>query len=107
MGPRLIAVLGTDRDRFTSASEFQCWTGIAPVVERSGKQYWVHWRWACSKFVRQTIHEWAQHSMKTCNWAREHYDLQRSRNKSHHAAVRSLAFKWLRILFRCWKNREP
>jgi transposase len=107
MGPRLIAVLGTDRDRFTSASELPCWTGIAPVVERSGKQYWVHWRWACSKFVRQTIHEWAQHSMKTCSWAREHYDLQRSRNKSHHAAVRSLAFKWLRILFRCWKNREP
>jgi len=52
-------------------------------------------------------YEWAQHSMKTCSWAREHYDLQRSRNKSHHAAVRSLAFKWLRILFRCWKNREP
>ncbi len=24
----------------------------------------------------------------------------------HHAAVRSLAFKWIRILFRCWKNGE-
>jgi hypothetical protein len=21
--------------------------------------------------------------------------------------VRSLAFKWLRILFRCWKDRRP
>jgi hypothetical protein len=38
---------------------------------------------------------------------RQFYDLQRSRNKSHHAAIRSLAFKWLRILYRCWKNREP
>jgi len=24
-----------------------------------------------------------------------------------HAAIRSLAFKWLRILYRCWKNRKP
>jgi transposase len=107
MAPRLIAVLGTDRDRFGSASELQCWTGIAPVVERSGRQFWVHWRWACPKFVRQSIHEWAQHSMKNCEWACQFYDLQRSRNKSHHAAIRSLAFKWLRILYRCWKNREP
>jgi len=106
MAPRLIAVLGTDRDRFHSAGELQCWTGIAPVVESSGKQRWVHWRWACPKFVRQTIHEWAGHSMKSCEWARQYYDLQRSRNKSHHAAIRSLAFKWLRILFRCWKHRE-
>jgi hypothetical protein len=38
-------------------------------------------------------------------WARAFYDQQRERNKSHHAAVRALAFKWLRILFRCWKDR--
>jgi hypothetical protein len=29
------------------------------------------------------------------------------RNLSHNAAIRALAFKWLRILFRCWKNRVP
>jgi hypothetical protein len=23
----------------------------------------------------------------------------------HHAAVRGLAFKWIRIVFRCWKDR--
>jgi hypothetical protein len=45
--------------------------------------------------------------MKSCEWARQYYGLQRSRGKSHHAAIRSLGFKWLRILFRCWKNREP
>jgi hypothetical protein len=27
--------------------------------------------------------------------------------KSHHAAVRSLAFKWIRIIFRCWKDGKP
>ena len=26
---------------------------------------------------------------------------------SHQAAVRALAFKWLRILYRCWQTRTP
>ncbi|MGQ0737357.1 MAG: IS110 family transposase, partial [Acidobacteriota bacterium] len=26
---------------------------------------------------------------------------------NHHAALRALAFKWMRILFRCWKERRP
>jgi hypothetical protein len=36
--------------------------------------------------------------------ARAYYDLQIHNGKSHHAAVRALAFKWIRILFRCWKD---
>jgi hypothetical protein len=27
--------------------------------------------------------------------------------KDHHAAVRALAYKWIRIMFRCWKDRTP
>lgn len=42
-----------------------------------------------------------------CAWARKHYDSQRGRGKGHQAAVRSLAFKWIRILFRCWQSRTP
>jgi hypothetical protein len=26
--------------------------------------------------------------------------------QSHHAALRALAFKWIRIIYRCWKQRE-
>ena len=107
LAPRLIAALGTDRSRFQNAQELQCYTGIAPVLESSGKQHSVHWRWACPKFVRQTIQEWAQHSIAGCAWARQYYQAQRSRGKSHHTAVRALAFKWLRILFRCWQDRMP
>jgi hypothetical protein len=64
-------------------------------------------RWACPKFLRQTFHEWAWLSTRKSAWARAFYDQQRERNKSHHGAVRALAFKWLRILFRCWKDRIP
>ena len=63
--------------------------------------------WACSKFVRQTLHEWANCSIRTCGWARQHYDKQRLKGKGHHACVRSVAFKWIRILFRCWRDRVP
>lgn len=107
MAPRLIAALGTQRDRFHSASELHSYSGIAPVTSQSGNQHWVHWRWACPKFVRQTFHEWAQHTMKKCQWARDFYQQQRDNNKSHHAAIRSLAFKWQRILYRCWKDGKP
>ena len=34
-----------------------------------------------------------------------YYEMLRDHGKSHHIAVRSLAFKWIRIMFRCWKNR--
>jgi transposase len=107
MVPRLIAAFGTQRDRYATASAIQCYAGIAPVAESSGKQKWVHWRWACPKFLRQTFHEWAWMSTRKSEWARTFYDQQRERNKSHHAAVRALSFKWLRILFRCWKDRVP
>jgi len=106
--PRLIAAFGTQRDRYESAAEIQKYSGIAPVTEDSGHQHWVHWRWSCPKFLRQSFHEWAAQSAQQCDWAAAYYQAQREgKNKSHHAAVRSLAYKWIRIVFRCWKDRRP
>lgn len=107
LAPRLIAALGTDRARFPTAQALQNYTGISPVVERSGRQFWTHYRHACPRFVRQTIHEWALHSIPYCQWARDYYQQQRARGKSTHVAVRALAYKWLRILFRCWQSHMP
>jgi hypothetical protein len=107
LAPRLMAALGSRRERFESASDLQCFSGIAPVKEASGNSQWVHMRWACPKFLRQSFHEWAACSIHFCDWAKAYYDQQRSRNKSHHTAIRALAFKWMRILYRCWKDRQP
>jgi len=107
LAPRLIAALGTQRDRYNSASELQSYSGIAPVVASSGKQCWIHWRWACPKFVRQTFHEWAAHSIGSSDWAKAYYEQQRSKGKPRNTVVRALAFKWIRLLFRCWKQRKP
>lgn len=105
LAPRLLTALGSQRDRFESAEEVQKYSGIAPVMERSGKAKWVHQRFACSTFIRQSFHEFAGHSILHCEWARAYYLMQRNRGKQHHASVRVLAYKWIRIIFRCWKDR--
>src|ERR1700751_638965 len=105
MAPRLLAAFGSQRERYRSAREIQSFSGIAPVTESSGKRKWVHFRWACPKFLRQSFHEWAGHSIAQSRWARAYYQQQRSRGNTHHEAVRALAFKWIRIVFRCWQDR--
>jgi transposase len=106
LGPRLAVALGTDRSRWTT-SALQTFSGIAPVTEQSGSKRWVHSRWLCPKFVRQTFHEFAEWSIPHCPWANRFYRLQRQRGKGHHAAIRALAFRWIRIIVRCWKDRKP
>ena len=103
--PRLLTAFGEDRDRFKSATEVQQYCGIAPVTERSGKKSWVHWRWQCSKFVRQTFIEWAAKTIVSSFWAGAYYKQQRSKGATHHMAVRALAFKWIRIIYKCWQTR--
>ena len=105
--PRLLAAFGADRNRFSAAQELQQLSGIAPVIERSGKTCWVHRRFACPKFLRQSFHEYAAQSIRWSPWARAYYNQQRQRGKGHHAAVRSLAFRWIRIIYRCWQARQP
>jgi transposase len=105
--PRLAAAFGTDRTRWPSAAALQAHAGIAPVTVRSGKSIWVHHRLACPKFVKQTFHEFADQSIRFSRWARAYYDQQRARGNDHHAALRALAYKWMRILFRCWQERRP
>jgi transposase len=108
MAPRLLAAFGSQRDRWSSVAEFQPYTGIPPITVRSGNSESVHFRWACAKFLRQTFHEFAALSIQWSEWARAFYEHKREVERmDHHAAVRSLAYKWQRILFRCWKQATP
>jgi len=105
MAPRLLSAFGTRRERFKAASEVQEYSGIAPVTRRSGKQCQTTWRWSAPRFVRQSFHEFARLSIQYSAWARAYYELQMERGKSRHAAIRALAFKWIRIIYRCWQER--
>ncbi len=107
LAPRLVVAFGEQRDRYRSAAELQKLAGIAPVTESSGKKRWVHWRLQCPAFLRQTFVEWAGATIPRSFWAAAYYHQQRDKGCSHQAAVRALAFKWIRILYRCWQTRTP
>jgi len=107
LGPRLLASLGADRDRFASAASVQCYTGVAPVTKRSGGSCHIHRRYCCPKFQRQSFHEYAKESVLWSRWAGAFYLQQRNKGCPHHTAVRALAYKWQRVIFRCWQDRQP
>ena len=77
------------------------------MTARIGTKSWVHWRLQCPKFLRQTFVEWAAASIRHAFWAQVYYQQQRDKGKTHQAAVRTLAFTWIRMLYRCWQTRTP
>jgi hypothetical protein len=76
-------------------------------MERSVKTTVTHVRWFCPTLLRQSFHEFAGQSIQYSQWAKALYRQQRMRGKDHQASVRSLAFKWMRMIFRLWKNQTP
>lgn len=105
--PRLLTAFGEQRERFPHPDDLQRYAGVAPVTERSGNSCWVHWRWGCPTFLRQTFVEWAALTIPRSLWAAAFYRKQRSTGKSHQACLRALAYKWIRILHHCWVMRQP
>lgn len=104
LAPRLLVAFGSNRERYQSASELQKFAGIAPVIEQSGQKKWTHWRYSCPTFLRQTFVEWAGLSIRYSFWAKAYYEQQAAKGKPHNTIIRALAFKWIRIAFRCWKT---
>ena len=107
LGSRLITLFGTDRSRFRGAGSVQRFAGIAPVTKQSGNTRLVHRRYACPKFHRQTFLEWVGQTITRSLWARAYYEQQKAKGVSHYTALRALAYKWIRIIWRCWQDRVP
>ena len=113
LGPRLLCAFGTDRSRFKSAQNMAQWNGSAPVSINSGQdkrtgqsKRRVRWRWSAPTFVRQSFVEHAQHSIGYCRWASAYYESKKEQGKTRQTILRSLAFKWTRILYRCWQTGD-
>jgi transposase len=102
---RLLAALGRDREKFRDAAAVQRYSGIAPIIKQSGNTRLVQRRLARPKFIHQSFVEYADQSLRHCPWAKVFYRSQRDKGKGHYAAVRALAFKWIRIIFQCWQQR--
>lgn len=107
LGSRLLVAFGSDRDRFPDASAVQRFFGLAPITIQSGRTRLVFRRRAHPHFEHQTFIEWVGQTVIKSVWARACYDDLRERGQRHFSAIRTLAYKWIRILYRSWKDRKP
>lgn len=107
LAPRLCAAFGTDRSVYPDPASLQKYAGLAPVREKSGSQVWIHWRWNAPSFLRQSFVEWAGQTVRYCEWARVYYERMAKKGKKHAVIIRALAFKWIRVLWKCWQERKP
>ena len=104
---RLLAAFGSRREIFASAEAMLNFSGIAPVLKRSGQATTIHRRYARPLFLHQSFLEYANESIRHSLWARAFYQRQKEAGKTHWVIIRALAYKWIRILFRCWQERTP
>ena len=103
----LLACLGRDRERFATTEDARAFMGTAPVTHASGSSRVVRFRRGCWKFARRTLQLFADASRHQCSWAKELYDRQRAKGRSHHKALRALAHKWLKIILAMWRTGTP
>jgi transposase len=106
LAPRLLAELGSKREVFPDAQSLSCRAGVSPVSFQSGQIRKAHIRWACDRFLRHTVHLWADKSRATCEWAQAYYRAKRQNGQSHASALRCLAKRWLKILWRLWQDHK-
>ena len=107
LGPRLLSGVGSERAEYPQAQGLQCMAGSAPVSYQSGQMRVVKIRWHCDRFLRHTVHLWADTSRKTCAWAQTYYLAKRAQGKSHSCALRCLGQRWLKILWKMWQTHTP
>jgi transposase len=104
---QILAELGDERRRFTSADHLAAEAGVAPVTRASGKHHGVAFRWACNKRLRAALTTFAANSRHASLWAAAVYQRATARGCDHPHATRILARAWVRVLWRCWQNRTP
>jgi transposase len=102
LAARVAGEIGDHPQQFGSPNALACYAGKAPVTRRSGRsELVVATRLACNRYLADAVQQWAFCSLNQSGWAREFYDLQRARGKTHHAALRALGNRWLEIVWHC------
>jgi transposase len=102
LAARVAGEIGECRAQFDSPNALQCYAGRAPVTRRSGRsEFVVARRLAYNRYLGEAVQQWAFCSLTRSAWAREFYDQKIAAGKTHHAALRALANRWLEVLWHC------
>jgi transposase len=101
----LLAGIGEDRTRFPEAAVLLAEAGLAPVTRASGRSRSVRFRYAANTRIREAAMWWAFNSIKLSPWAAAAFRQARDqRGQRYHRALRGLAARWMRLLWRCWTD---
>lgn len=107
LAPRLLAAIGPDPARYTTFQVLQSFAGTAPISFKSGQINRVKIRRNCDKFLRHTVHLWANCFRKSTLWGQAYYAKKRQDGMSHACALRCLGQRLLKILFQIITDKKP
>ena len=107
LAPRLLAAIGADPQRYGAVQVLQSFAGTAPVSYESGQISKVNIRRACDKFLRHTVHLWANCFRKASAWGQTYYQKKRDQGMSHACALRCLGQRLLKIVFKMLTDKKP
>jgi transposase len=107
--PTIWAELGDAAGRWASWQHLQGHSGVVPVTVHSGKRSGTHqgiyFRRACNQHLRLAVDQFAFCSLRQSEWARADSDGYRKRGHGHHAALRALGAKWVKIIYVLWSQQ--
>ena len=106
LAARVLAEVGDDPTRFTTAAGLRAFAGTAPVTRASGKSRRVAARRVRNKRLADACHWWAFAALTKSAAARARYDRRRAAGDHHNAALRNLANKLLGRLWWCLHNDQ-
>lgn len=107
LAARILAEIGDDPHRFTTAAGLRAFAGTAPVTRASGRSHYVKARKVRNKRLGDACHWWAFSMLTKSPGARAHYDRRRAAGDHHNAALRNLANKLLGRLWWCILHDQP
>jgi transposase len=107
LAARVLAEVGDDPTRFTTANGLRAFAGTAPITRASGRSHYVKARKVRNKRLADACHWWAFAALTKSPGARAHYDRRRAAGDHHNAALRNLANKLLGRLWWCLANHQP
>jgi len=104
LGPKLLVLFGDHRDRFPAPQNVRELVGTCPVTIQTGKKKVVRFRRACDHADRNTLQQFAIASVPQSEWAAAYYAACRTRGLSKNQAYRSLANRWVGIIWKLWQT---
>lgn len=104
LAPRIYTAMARHAPNCDNPESLAAALGVAPVTDQSGRMRKVYRRLRCDNHTRQGFIEWAKESWKHSTWAEAFVRQRQERGHGFYVIIRALAYKWIRILWKCWHS---